>query len=193
MSTPSADPGSRRSRLDPFRWVLEHPGQIDAIAFGFAAVFILLFAVITGSIGWWTLVTVPMVLAAAVCRIRPGLGVILIGSLALLHVAWTSRGCSATPSPSTRCSARSPTASPPCMPPGSGPGSWVSGPGRLLGRIRLARRLRPSRPGTHHLRGTGDRRRDHHHRDLGAGQPPARPSAAAGADPRARRAGGPRT
>src|SRR5690625_3607563 len=28
-----------------------------------------------------------MVLAAAVCRIRPGLGVILIGSLALLHVA----------------------------------------------------------------------------------------------------------
>lgn len=87
MSTPSADPGSRRSRLDPFRWVLEHPGQIDAIAFGFAAVFILLFAVITGSIGWWTLFTVPMVLAAAVCRIRPGLGVILIGSLALLHVA----------------------------------------------------------------------------------------------------------
>jgi len=87
MTTPSAEPGSQRSRLDPFRWVIEHPGQIDAIAFGVAAVFILLFAVVAGSAGWWTLFTVPMVAAAAVCRIRPGLGVILIGSLALLHVA----------------------------------------------------------------------------------------------------------
>src|SRR5690625_2663737 len=86
MTTPSAEPGSQRSRLDPFRWVIEHPGQIDAIAFGVAAVFILLFAVVAGSAGWWTLFTVPMVVAAAVCRIRPGLGVILIGSLALLHV-----------------------------------------------------------------------------------------------------------
>lgn len=87
MTTPPAEPGSQRPRLDPFRWVIEHPGQIDAIAFGAAAVVILLFAVVTGSAGWWTLFTVPMVAAAAVCRIRPGLGVILIGSLALLHVA----------------------------------------------------------------------------------------------------------
>ena len=86
MTTPPAEPGSARSRLDPFRWVIEHPGQIDAIAFGAAAVLILGFAAVTGNFGWWTLFTLPMVAAAAVCRIRPGLGVALIGSLALLHV-----------------------------------------------------------------------------------------------------------
>lgn len=86
MTTQLADPEPRRSRPDPFRWVIEHPGPTDAILFGASALLILLFSVVTGSIGWWTLFTVPMVAAAAVCRIRPGLGVALIGSLALLHV-----------------------------------------------------------------------------------------------------------
>lgn len=87
MTTPLAEPGPRRSRPDPFRWVIENPGPTDAIGFGASALIILLFSLGTGSVGWWTLFTVPMVIAAAVCRTRPGLGVILIGSLALLHVA----------------------------------------------------------------------------------------------------------
>lgn len=83
----SPDAPRRRVRLsDPFRWVIENPGKVDLIVFGGAAVMVLLFALGTGSIGWWTLFSVPMVAAGALCRIRPLPGVIVIGAIAVLHV-----------------------------------------------------------------------------------------------------------
>lgn len=81
-----ADPITGSRRVDPFRWIIENPGTVDVIAFSSAAALILLFSLGTGAIDWWTLFTVPMFVAASVCRVRPGLGVALIGSLALLHV-----------------------------------------------------------------------------------------------------------
>ena len=71
---------------DPFRWVIENPGKVDAIAFGAAAAAVLLFSLGTGSIGWWTLFSVPMIAAGALCRMRPLAGVIVIGAIAVLHV-----------------------------------------------------------------------------------------------------------
>ena len=83
----SPDAHRRRVRLsDPFRWVIENPGKVDLIVFGGAAVMVLLFALTTGSYGWWTLFSVPMVAAGALCRIRPLPGVIVIGAIAVLHV-----------------------------------------------------------------------------------------------------------
>ena len=83
----SPDAPRRRVRLsDPFRWVIENPGKVDLIVFGGAAVMVLLFALTTGSYGWWTLFSVPMVAAGALCRIRPLPGVIVIGAIAVLHV-----------------------------------------------------------------------------------------------------------
>ncbi|WP_193105320.1 sensor histidine kinase [Brachybacterium sp. FME24] len=80
-------PSGRARRLDPFRWIIENPGTVDLIVFGGAAVLVLAGAVFTGSFGWWTLFAVPMFAAAAVCRIRPLLGVVIIGVLAVLHMA----------------------------------------------------------------------------------------------------------
>lgn len=83
----SPDAPRRRVRLsDPFRWVIENPGKVDLIVFGGAAVMVLLFALTTRSYGWWTLFSVPMVAAGALCRIRPLPGVIVIGAIAVLHV-----------------------------------------------------------------------------------------------------------
>ena len=78
-------PAARRFG-DPFRWIIENPVKVDLVIFGAGALMVLLFALGTGSYGWWTVFTVPMIASAAVCRARPGLGVGLIGGLAVLHV-----------------------------------------------------------------------------------------------------------
>jgi len=84
----SAEPARPRSGLrDPFRWVIENPGTVDLVGFGAAALLMGLFGLLSGSTGWWVLFSVPMVLAGAVCRVRPLLGVLVIGALAVLHVA----------------------------------------------------------------------------------------------------------
>ena len=83
---PASGADARSGRHDPFRWIIENPGTVDLIGFGAAALLVLLFAVGTGSFGWWTLFSVPMVLAGAVCRVRPLLGVIVIGGLAVTHL-----------------------------------------------------------------------------------------------------------
>ena len=79
-------PDGRVRRSDPFRWIIENPGTVDLIAFGAAAVLVLVSGFWTGSFGWWTVFSVPMILTGAVCRTRPALGVLVIGGLALLHV-----------------------------------------------------------------------------------------------------------
>ncbi|GAA4521722.1 sensor histidine kinase [Brachybacterium paraconglomeratum] len=79
-------PAERFRFRDPFRWIIENPGTVDLIGFGGASLLILISSLWTGSIGWWTLFTVPMVAAGALCRVRPMLGVILIGALAVLHL-----------------------------------------------------------------------------------------------------------
>ncbi|MGO3290660.1 sensor histidine kinase [Brachybacterium sp. AOP42-C2-15] len=79
-------PGGRVRFRDPFRWIIENPGTVDLIGFGGASFLALLFSLWTGSIGWWTLFTVPMIAAGALCRVRPLLGVLLIGGLAVLHL-----------------------------------------------------------------------------------------------------------
>ena len=79
-------PPRRRRRHDPFRWIIENPGIVDLIGFGAGALLLLVFAVSIGSFGWWTLFTVPMIAAGALCRVRPLLGVIVIGLLAVTHL-----------------------------------------------------------------------------------------------------------
>ncbi|MGO3312225.1 MAG: histidine kinase [Brachybacterium tyrofermentans] len=79
-------PDGRVRRSDPFRWIIENPGTVDLIAFGAAAFLVLVSGFWTGSFGWWTVFSVPMILTGAVCRTRPALGVLVIGGLALLHV-----------------------------------------------------------------------------------------------------------
>ncbi|MDN5820169.1 MAG: histidine kinase dimerization/phosphoacceptor domain-containing protein, partial [Brachybacterium sp.] len=77
----------RRARSsDPFRWVIENPGTVDLIVFGSAALLLLVFSLGTGAVGWWTLYSVPMVAAGALCRKRPLFGVTVIGGLAVLHL-----------------------------------------------------------------------------------------------------------
>ena len=84
---PQPDAPAPRARLrDPFRWIIENPGTVDAIVFGGAALLLLLLSLGTGSSGWWTLFSVPMVAAGALCRVRPLLGVVIIGVLAVLHL-----------------------------------------------------------------------------------------------------------
>jgi signal transduction histidine kinase len=83
---PAPGAAARSGRHDPFRWIIENPGTVDLIVFGAATVFVLLFALGTGSFGWWTLFSVPMFVAGAVCRVRPLLGVLVIGALAVLHM-----------------------------------------------------------------------------------------------------------
>lgn len=75
-----------RAQRDPFRWIIENPGTVDLVGFGGAAVVLGLFAFVSGSYGWWTLVSLPMVAAGAICRVRPLAGVIVIGALAALHM-----------------------------------------------------------------------------------------------------------
>ncbi|GAB4095710.1 sensor histidine kinase [Brachybacterium horti] len=87
--TPSSHPAParpERGRRDPFRWVIDHPGTVDAAVFGAAAVALLGFTLLTGAWGWWLPATLPMLGAAAVCRSRPGLGVALMAAFALLHM-----------------------------------------------------------------------------------------------------------
>ncbi|MEE1649627.1 sensor histidine kinase [Brachybacterium sp. J144] len=89
MPPSSPGPVSARARAgwrDPFRWILENPGTVDLVSFGGATLTMLVLGLGTGNLGWWVVFSVPMVLAGAVCRIRPLLGVLVIGSLALLHV-----------------------------------------------------------------------------------------------------------
>jgi signal transduction histidine kinase len=84
---PETAPAPAARRIgDPFRWIIENPVKVDLVIFGTGALLVLLFALGTGSYGWWTVFTVPMIASAAVCRVRPGLGVGLIGGLAVLHV-----------------------------------------------------------------------------------------------------------
>lgn len=83
-SPAAAADGARRR--DPFRWVLKNPGTVDLIVFAAAAVLMSFFALLSGSAGWWLLVSVPMVLAGALCRTRPLLGVVVIGALAVAHL-----------------------------------------------------------------------------------------------------------
>src|SRR5699024_8277772 len=84
-----APPGAppRRARLrDPFRWIIETPGPVDAIVFGGAAFLVLVFSLGAGASGWWTLYSVAMIAAGALCRVRPLAGVGVIGALAVLHM-----------------------------------------------------------------------------------------------------------
>ena len=83
---PREHSGARGGLRDPFRWIIENPGTVDLIGFGTAAALMLLFGLGAGANGWWMLFSVPMVLAGAVCRTRPLLGVIVIGVLAVSHV-----------------------------------------------------------------------------------------------------------
>ena len=77
----------RRARLrDPFRWIIENPGPVDAIVFGGAAFLVLVFSLGAGASGWWTLYSVAMIAAGALCRVRPLAGVGVIGALAVLHM-----------------------------------------------------------------------------------------------------------
>ncbi|ATG51598.1 two-component sensor histidine kinase [Brachybacterium vulturis] len=82
---PDAPLRRARSR-DPFRWIIENPGTVDLFAFGGAALLLLVFSLASGGVGWWTLFTVPMVAAGALCRVRPLPGVLVIGALAVLHL-----------------------------------------------------------------------------------------------------------
>jgi len=84
--SPDGPSGHVRSQRDPFRWIIENPGTVDLVGFGGAAVVLGLFAFVSGSYGWWTLVSLPMVAAGAICRVRPLAGVIVIGALAVLHM-----------------------------------------------------------------------------------------------------------
>ena len=86
IQPPDEPSGPVRALRDPFRWIIENPGTVDLVAFGGAAVLLSLFAIVTGSYGWWTLISVPMVAAGAICRVRPLHGVIVIGALALIHL-----------------------------------------------------------------------------------------------------------
>lgn len=79
-------PSARVRFRDPFRWIIENPGTVDLIGFGGASFLVLISALWTGSIGWWTLFSVPMIAAGALCRVRPLFGVLLIGALAVLHL-----------------------------------------------------------------------------------------------------------
>lgn len=79
-------PSARVRFRDPFRWIIENPGTVDLIGFGGASLLVLISALWTGSIGWWTLFSVPMIAAGALCRVRPLFGVLLIGALAVLHL-----------------------------------------------------------------------------------------------------------
>ncbi|MGP5267197.1 sensor histidine kinase [Brachybacterium alimentarium] len=80
------EPSGPVRRSDPFRWIIENPGTVDLIGFGGLAFLTFAFGVWTGSFGWWTLFTVPMIAAAAICRVRPLIGVIVIGVLAISHM-----------------------------------------------------------------------------------------------------------
>lgn len=74
-----------RTRFDPFRWVVEHPGWVDLVVFGGGALFLVAFSILTGSLGWWLLPTFPMVAAGAFLRTRTGGATLVIGVLAVLH------------------------------------------------------------------------------------------------------------
>lgn len=77
----------RGARPDPFRWVIEHPAVVDAVVWGTVTLLLTLFTLFIGAVGWWLPFTLPMVAAGAICRTRPGWGVAVIGSLAVIHVA----------------------------------------------------------------------------------------------------------
>ncbi|WP_422115049.1 sensor histidine kinase [Brachybacterium sp. UNK5269] len=88
-TSPEAEPVAPTGRArfrDPFRWIIENPGTVDAIAFGATALMILVLGLLSGAAGWWIVFTVPMVAAGALCRVRPRAGVLVIGALALVHV-----------------------------------------------------------------------------------------------------------
>lgn len=54
---------------------------------GAVPLLLILFTLFIGAVGWWLPFTLPMVAAGAICRTRPGWGVAVIGSLAVIHVA----------------------------------------------------------------------------------------------------------
>lgn len=87
MSPDAALPSTQRPTRDPFRWIIEHPAPVDLIIFGGASLLVLLFSLVTGTTSWWTLFSIPMIAAGALCRTRPLLGVAVIGGLAVLHMA----------------------------------------------------------------------------------------------------------
>lgn len=86
MSTATDEREPNSSRPDPFRWVIEHPGAVDAVVWGGISLVVLMFTLFIGATGWWLLPTLPMLAAGAICRVRPGWGVAIIAALALLHV-----------------------------------------------------------------------------------------------------------
>jgi len=90
MTDGSAHPPSapsRRARFrDPFRWIIENPGTVDVIVFGGAAFLVLVFSLGAGASGWWGLYSALMIVAGALCRVRPLVGVAVIGALAVLHM-----------------------------------------------------------------------------------------------------------
>ena len=54
---------------------------------GAVTLLLTLFTLFIGAVGWWLPFTLPMVAAGAICRTRPGWGVAVIGTLAVIHVA----------------------------------------------------------------------------------------------------------
>ncbi|HEX7352858.1 sensor histidine kinase [Brachybacterium sp.] len=86
-SAPPPSSPSRRARFrDPFRWIIENPGTVDVIVFGGAAFLVLIFSLGAGASGWWTLYSAVMIATGALCRVRPLVGVAVIGALAVLHM-----------------------------------------------------------------------------------------------------------
>lgn len=90
-----SSPPPRRSALpwrrvdDAFRWVIEHPGTIDAIVFGTAAALFALVGLATApTVGaWWALYSVPMIAVGAIGRTRPAWCMTVVAVLAVLHMA----------------------------------------------------------------------------------------------------------
>lgn len=87
MTTSGDAQDQRRTRPDPFRWVIEHPAVVDAVVWGAITFLVALFGLGLGAYGWWIPFSLPMLAAGAICRTRPGWGVAVIGALAVLHVA----------------------------------------------------------------------------------------------------------
>ncbi|GAB2547497.1 sensor histidine kinase [Brachybacterium huguangmaarense] len=89
-AAPAATPAAPRRR-DPFRWVVEHPGIVDAVIFGGAAAVLFVAGLVSALAAWyveaWWVFSVPMIALGAFSRTRPGWSALGIGALALAHFA----------------------------------------------------------------------------------------------------------
>lgn len=83
----NAEDASRSTRrVDPFRWVIEHPAHVDAAIFFTAGGLLLAFTVLSGGWGWWLPFSLAMVLCGAIARTRPALCITVVAALAVAHM-----------------------------------------------------------------------------------------------------------